>query len=235
MPPHASRCTTVDHDEKDDVIAAALAAGKTQQQAAEIGGVSRDTVKRRVALPDFQRRIAHFRREIIGETLGLLMKAGPDAVASLALIAEGGEKESDRIKAAERILEITLKIQASIDYEERLRTVEAQLGIGSTAPATGQPVGEGGSTGQPAAQRDVAGVGNPPRVRSTGQPAEQPDGADARDGDAAGPVAGGSHHGSGEADRGAVHEAIGEDGIDGVPGDDAVPDAADQGFDLRPD
>lgn len=223
------------HDEKDDVIAAALAAGKTQQQAADIAGVSRETVKRRVALPDFQRRVAHFRREIIGETLGLLMKAGPDAVASLALIAEGGEKESDRIKAAERILEITLKIQASIDYEERLRTVEAQLGIGSTSTAAGQPTGEGGPTGQPPPFAADGGDPTCVRVRPAGQPAEQPDAPHAIDGHAAGPVAGGSHHVPGAADRGAVHPPVGEDGIDGVPGDGAVPDAANAGFDIRAD
>jgi hypothetical protein len=221
------------HADQDDVIASALAAGCTQQEAAAKAGVSRPTVARRVADPEFQKRVTYFRRQAIGETLGLLMKAGPDAVAALALIAEGGEKDSDRIKAADRILEITLKIQASIDYEERLRTVEAQLGIGTAQPATGQPTGEGGSTSQPPSVGP--GADHTPGDRPTGQPAKRPDAPHAGDGHATGPVAGGSDHVPGAADRGAVHEAVGEDGVHGVAGDGAVPDATDTGFDLRPD
>lgn len=218
------------HADQDDVIAAALAAGKTQQQAADLVGVSRQTVVRRFADPIFQQRIAHFRRGLIAETLGLLMKAGPDAVASLALIAEGGERDSDRIKASERILEITLKIQASIDYEERLKAVEAQLGIGGAAKPE-RPTGEGGANGESATTADTRSPAG-----SADRSAKRSDAPDAGDGAHAGPVAGEPDHVAGPPDRGALHEAIWEDGIDGESSDDEVSDGPPHtGFDLRAD
>ena len=135
-------------NEKDDVIAAALAAGKTQEQAAEVAGVGRRTVVRRLTDPKFKALVTHYRQEIVNETLGLYASAGPKTLRAMeAVLDDGNAAHRDKIKAAEKIIELFLKLQSSFEVVERLKAIEDKLGIDGVNPAKDPESGTEGSAG----------------------------------------------------------------------------------------
>jgi hypothetical protein len=113
-------------DARIDALALALASGKTITEAAAAAELSRRTATRRVAEPDFRRRVAEVRAEMVGRALGKMadsMTAAADTLRAL-LDAEG---ESVRLGAARSILELGNKLRESVELEQRLADLEQRL------------------------------------------------------------------------------------------------------------
>ena len=113
-------------------------------------------MERREFDPAFQARITHYRRLIVSETIGLYMEAGPKTIKALEAVLDNPKaKVSDKIKAAEKIIELMLKMQTQFEVDERLKALEDKFGTGINI----KPDRESGSEGQAdVGDRDVDGL-----------------------------------------------------------------------------
>jgi len=112
--------------QSDAALAVALAAGMSQQAAAEAVGVSRATVTRRLRDPAFEARVeelraAHARR--LAERLGAL---GDRACDALEHVLARGEGEGARVSAARTVLTSALAFAEAGDLEARIAALEAR-------------------------------------------------------------------------------------------------------------
>jgi hypothetical protein len=88
----------------DTVIAAALAAGASYEDAATAAHVSKSTVKRRMGEPEFREAVAEARAEMAAVLRGRLLRAAPTALGTLEELANGAESESVRLGAARSLV-----------------------------------------------------------------------------------------------------------------------------------
>ena len=110
----------------DELVVAALAAGRTLQEAADAAGVSPRTVSRRLADPAFRQSIRSVRGEMIGQALGRMadgMSEGADVLRALL----AAESESVRLGACRTMLELGVKLRESVELEERLAVLEQRF------------------------------------------------------------------------------------------------------------
>jgi hypothetical protein len=117
----------------DDLMAAALAAGKTQQQAADAAGVSRRTVVRRLTDPAFRDRVTQLRLEAVTRGLGILAGGIVGAVEQMIELCRHGKDESVRLRAAVAIADTCHRYWTEFDLAERLRRLEVKLGVAPPA------------------------------------------------------------------------------------------------------
>jgi hypothetical protein len=117
----------------DEVLLMALACGATVEAAAGKAGVSRSTVSRRLADPEFCQQLQEVRAEMVQRTAGMLTAAAGEAVKTLLELQKGTVPHASRLGAARSVLEIGIKMRESADLEARLAAVEAQLA--STNPS----------------------------------------------------------------------------------------------------
>ena len=133
----------------DDVLAAALAAGKSHREAAAAAGVSEKTTYRRLQDPAFRARVAELRSAMTAKALGRLtdgMTAASDALNKLV----SHRDPNVRHKAATKVIELALKVRDQAELEERLARVEQLLAGGAeNAPDGGQDQEGGGSRPHP--------------------------------------------------------------------------------------
>jgi hypothetical protein len=110
----------------DTALLLGLASGQTVRDAARAAGIGERTATRRVADPDFRRRIAEMRAEMIGRALGQLADGMTEAASTLRglLAAEG---ESVRLGAARSILELGHKLREAVEFEERIADLEQRM------------------------------------------------------------------------------------------------------------
>jgi transcriptional regulator with XRE-family HTH domain len=121
--------------QKYDILAAALAVGQSQQQAADTAGVSKGTVQRLLRDEAFSRRVADFRRPAVMRVLGLLNEASIDAATALHLIVQDMEESAAvRVNAAKAIVELATKLRGVEEMDQRLRKLEEQLARPSGTP-----------------------------------------------------------------------------------------------------
>jgi hypothetical protein len=128
-------------DARIDALALALASGKTITEAAAAADLSRRTATRQVADPDFRRRVAALRAEMVARALGKMADGMTDAVDTLRALLNA-EGESVRLGAARSILELGNKLREAVELEERLAEVErlvAERGNREAASPTGTP------------------------------------------------------------------------------------------------
>ncbi len=104
--------------EGDDALALALAGGKSQLAAAELAGVSRATVQRRLADPEFVSRVEAIRREWTERATGHLTEAAMEAVIKLRNIIASEGESSVHVAAARAIL-ANLKLEGCAECERR--------------------------------------------------------------------------------------------------------------------
>lgn len=108
----------------DDLLAAALAAGKTAREAATAAGVAERTVFRRLADDPFRRRVSEHRAAMLGTAAGRLA----DTMTSAADVLRGllGDPDPDvRHRAAVKVIELGAKLAELTDIERRLSELEA--------------------------------------------------------------------------------------------------------------
>ncbi len=112
----------------DQTLLMALACGATVENAARKAAVGERTVYRRLADPEFCRRLNQLRFEMVQRTAGLLTGAGMGSVKTLVdLQNDVAVAATVRRRAARDVLELGLKFRESAELEQRLAALEAQL------------------------------------------------------------------------------------------------------------
>ena len=107
-------------------LIAALAGGATVKAAAKSAGLGRRTAYRRLEDPDFRRRVAEARREMLARAVGTLADASTAAAAKLRDLLDA-ESETVRLGACRAILELGAKLRESDELAERIAALEERL------------------------------------------------------------------------------------------------------------
>ena len=115
-----------DRKNGDPALIAALASGATVQDAARTVGVSERTVYRRRDDPEFARRVAEARAELVARAVALLADAGAEAAATLRALLGEPTPPAVRLGACRAILELGAKLRESEELERRIAALEEQ-------------------------------------------------------------------------------------------------------------
>jgi hypothetical protein len=111
----------------EDALLLALACGATVEAAARQCGLSDRTVYRRMAEPDFHRRLQRVRDGFVQRTAGTMTAAAGEAVRTLLELMKAPFPPAVRLGAARAMLEIGMKVREASDLEERLAALEERL------------------------------------------------------------------------------------------------------------
>ncbi len=113
---------------RDDLLAAALAAGAKIVEAAQAAGVSERTAHRRLADPAFRQRVEDARRDHVRHIGGRLTALSDEALDALAeLLHAPRVPAAVRCRAALGVLAESLRWREQADVEQRLQAIEAAL------------------------------------------------------------------------------------------------------------
>ena len=130
-----------DGPDKDELAAAAIAAGRTWAEAAEAAGMSLSTVTRRMATREFRARVGRIRDRMVDQTVAVLVHAMVDAARFLQKTVNDADARYDmRLKAAEKLLDIGMRYREQIELAERVRRIEES----HESPSASGEAGEGG-------------------------------------------------------------------------------------------
>jgi hypothetical protein len=116
----------IDASEKDVVFALALASGTTTAAAAVQTGVSRRTLERRLAEPEFRRLVADLRGQLVARALGRLADTMTRAADALAGLLDTPD-DRVRLRAARAVLSLGTRLRDSVDLTERVHELEQEL------------------------------------------------------------------------------------------------------------
>jgi hypothetical protein len=105
---------------------AALVAGKTKARAAAAANVSTMTLHRWLRDPAFQTAYAEAVRRVFGESIDRLKAVTGKAVGTLSRCL-AASRDSDKIRAADRLLTHALRAAELGDLAERLEALEKAL------------------------------------------------------------------------------------------------------------
>ena len=112
---------------KQEAAALSLAAGATQEEAAEESGAGHRTIKTWLANhPAFVWRIQELRAEMTARALGRLVENMVSAVDTLGYLSRKGKSESVRLNAARAVLEMGTKLRESVELEQRITELESR-------------------------------------------------------------------------------------------------------------
>jgi hypothetical protein len=111
----------------DDALLLALACGATVETAARQCRLCARTVYRRLADPDFQRRLRSLRADMVQRTAGALTAAASEAVRTLLELQKPAWPAAVRLGAARTVLDSGIKLREVADLEERLAALEQQV------------------------------------------------------------------------------------------------------------
>jgi hypothetical protein len=111
----------------------ALARGRTQTDAAQAGDVSERTVRRWLEDPEFRAEVTALRGELLDRTVGGLVDAAGDAVATLRRALDSDDVVV-QVRAARAILHALITVRESADLEARIAALEATDPLGKDAP-----------------------------------------------------------------------------------------------------
>jgi hypothetical protein len=110
----------------NDALLLALAAGQTVRDAARSAGLGERTVRRRLADPNFRRRVAELRGEMVDRALGRATDGMSEAADMLRRLLRA-KRENIRLGAARSLLEFGVRLRESVELEARLAAVEKHL------------------------------------------------------------------------------------------------------------
>lgn len=113
---------------KDAVIAAQLAAGRTQADAARAAGCSVATVERRVHDTAFRQHVEQLRADLFAAAADALAAAAAEAVSVAVALMRAAESEPVRLAAAKAILQLAPAWREGVDLERRIGALEAEAG-----------------------------------------------------------------------------------------------------------
>ena len=109
----------------DDLLAAALAAGKSTQDAATAAGVAERTVYRRLIDPAFKARVTELRGAMLATAAGRLADGMGEAASVLRALLTDADANI-RFRAAGKLIELGVKVIELTDLEQRLAALEQQ-------------------------------------------------------------------------------------------------------------
>jgi HPt (histidine-containing phosphotransfer) domain-containing protein len=115
---------------QDEVLVAALAAGRTYEAAGQLAGISGRTVARRMTDPAFARQVAARRDEQVHTLAGLLSSLSAAAVAAVASCLDD-EDPKNRLAAAKLILDHGPKLHHQLGVATDIAEIRRQLGMDS--------------------------------------------------------------------------------------------------------
>jgi hypothetical protein len=118
--------TQFDTQEKDVLLATAIASGATASAAAKQLELSRSTVERRLAEPQFRRLVADLRGEMVASALGRMADNLTRAAESVAALLDAPEPHL-RLRAARALFTFSLRLRDAVDLDQRLRDLEDEL------------------------------------------------------------------------------------------------------------
>jgi len=113
----------------DRIVAAALAAGSTVQDAAQVGQMSERTVRRRLLEPAFRAEVSRLQCESIQGIASDLRGAAAQATRTLIELLEAGTADTVRLAAARTILDHAVRYHDAADVEQRVLELESRLGL----------------------------------------------------------------------------------------------------------
>jgi hypothetical protein len=113
---------------RDDALAVALAAGQTVRDAAAAAGLGERTATRRLANPDFRRRVFQLRAAAVERATGKLADGMAEAADVLRELLGQEKPPAIRLGACRAVLELTVKLREATELEERLAALEQQRG-----------------------------------------------------------------------------------------------------------
>ena len=111
----------------DHALLMVLACGATVEAAAKQVNLSDRTIYRRLKEPDFKRRLAEVRADMVQRTAGTLTAAATEAVRTLVGLMNASEPAPVRLGAARAVLEIGIKVREVADLEQRVLDLEAKV------------------------------------------------------------------------------------------------------------
>ena len=123
----------------DEAFLIALACGATVENAAHSAGLGRRTAQKRIADPEFRRRLQEIRADMVQRAAATLTAAAMEAVKTLLALQQPNVAAATRLGAARAILELGIKLRESGDLEERLVTLEKMLASGSSGVSPSSP------------------------------------------------------------------------------------------------
>jgi hypothetical protein len=103
----------------------ALARGRSTTEAAGAAKVTDRTIRRWLDDPDFRAEVHKLRSNLLGQTVGALVDAAIEAVATLRASLTA-DSEPVRVRAAVAILSSVVTIRETADLEERIAALEAE-------------------------------------------------------------------------------------------------------------
>ena len=120
---------------KDEKLIEALAQGESIAKAAEFANVSRQTIYNRLHDLAFVAAVRTRRREILDQALGRLSRAAVSAAETLNGLLEIPKGDNPppaperrvQLSAARAILELGPRLQAVVEFEERIERLEKQV------------------------------------------------------------------------------------------------------------
>jgi predicted ArsR family transcriptional regulator len=111
---------------KRSLLAWALASGQSIAQAAEQFGVSRRTVERHLARPEFRRRVTQLRAELIASALGRMADNMTRAADTIAALLDSDEQHI-RLRAGRAMLSLGLRLRDSVEIADRIQHLEDEF------------------------------------------------------------------------------------------------------------
>ncbi len=112
---------------KDDIIAAALAAGRTYREAGEAAGVSERTVRRRLQEPRFAAQVKQEQAMLVKRVADGLAGSALAAVETLQSLLLPASPPVVRCRAAQAILSSSRTWRDAADSEDRIVQLEKSV------------------------------------------------------------------------------------------------------------
>jgi ribosomal protein L29 len=110
----------------DELLAIAIATGKTCDEASKAAGLSLRTVSRRMADRDFQRRVAEIQTELLNAACGKLADSLGESADVLRTLLRSA-REDIRLKASAKIIESMLKVHDLSKLRKRVARLVTRL------------------------------------------------------------------------------------------------------------
>lgn len=111
----------------------ALACGATSEVAAQKASVGVRTVTRRLADPEFCKRLEALKSSMFQRTAAMLTASSMESVKTLIELQKPAVPFAVRLGAARSALEIGARFRESAELEKRLQAVEEQLQLNAIA------------------------------------------------------------------------------------------------------
>jgi transposase-like protein len=120
----------------DEALALALAAGQTLRDAAGAIGIGERTATRRWADLAFRQRVAGLRGEMVDRALGRMANSMTAAADGLHKLIDA-ENESVRLSACRAVLELGIKLRATVELGARLDLLESKFAASAAEGTNG--------------------------------------------------------------------------------------------------